>query len=118
VHGQAEAALAAVRLLVQQHRLVGEVAVAAAVLRRHAEAEQAQLARQPVVLAVGVALPFEALGVREHLLGEEAARQLGEVGVLRLLPRRGVPVQSGGRHGATLPSCWRCVNNVCRMVTR
>ena len=76
-----------VRLLVQQHRLVGEVTAAAAVLLGHGEAEQAQLTGAPVVVAVRVALRQQPLGVRQHLPGEEAAGQCGEVVVLGLAPR-------------------------------
>ena len=43
-------------MLVQQHRLVGEVAASAAVLLGHAQPQQPELAGLPVVLAVGVAL--------------------------------------------------------------
>jgi len=46
-----------------------------------------QLTGPEVVVTVGVALCLHARGVRQDLLGEEGADQIGELVVLRLAPR-------------------------------
>ncbi|MCY1440619.1 hypothetical protein D9M71_569030 [compost metagenome] len=99
VHLDAEAPVAYRRLLLEEHRQVGEVAAAAAVFLGHVQRQQAQLAGLVPELAVDVVLLVPALQVRLDFLGEEAPHVVAEELQVGVHPGGGVGLAHFGITG-------------------
>ncbi|MNN74348.1 hypothetical protein D3C81_1905390 [compost metagenome] len=90
VHLHAEAPVTDRRLLLEEHRQVGEGAAAAAVFLGHVQGQQAEFAGLVPEVAVDVVLLVPALQVRLDFLDEEAAHVVAEEFQVGVHPAGGV----------------------------